>query len=301
MLEQAKPYNEFTPEFRAKLEEHVRGFGRRVRYRFHIENNNPDPQKYNGPIVWPALWTLGPTVFRITDTHENRKGESRSKQVALVEGVDEKGVPNRFKKVRVAARHQGILDFTLIDNDGNENFEEFQMVMFLELHPKNKNGLFPSSTEVTGVFERIDIKAAAVESRKARKLKDDAKEFVSAMTDEEARHYAAAMGMDETEDIEVLRDRLEGTAESDPQMLLAMKEDGAKVAAMSLVKRAIDQTVIGVNPVDGDVTWANTGNLIVKLGPNIGIKPDIDRLADWLIGSDKKAEAANKKLASLVV
>ncbi len=300
MLEQAKPYNDFTPEFRAKIEKHVRGLGRKVRYRFNIENKNPDPEKYNGPIIWPALWTLTPSVFRITDMDEKRAGESRSKQVALVDGVDEKGLPNRFKKIRVSARQKGILEFNMIDADGNENYEEMQMVMFLELHPKNKNGLNSSGTE-TKVFERVDIKAQAVASRKDRQLRDEARAFAESLTDEEVRHYSAAMGLDETDDIEVLRDRIESVAENDPNMILSMREDGDRVKTASLVKRAIDQSVIGINPQNGDVTWANNGNLIVQLGPNVGLKTDIDRLADWFASGEKKSEAAFKKLGSLVV
>jgi len=299
MLEQAKPYNEFTPEFRKKLEEHVRSLGKKVRYRFHIENQNPDPEKYNGPIIWPGIWTLSPTVFRITDKNEKRDGQSRSKQVGLIDTVDEKGVPNRFKKLKVESRNKGILDFVLEDAEGNEDFEAFNKVMFLELHPKNKNGLNSDATE-TKIFERVDIKAAAVASRKERKLKDEAKKFAEDLTDEEVKHYIAALGMDETDDIEILRNQLESLAETDPDMLLSMRDDN-KVTHQSVVKRGIDQAIIGINPQNGEVTWASNGNVIVDMGPNSGTRTDIARLADWFASGEKKSEAAYKKLQSLVI
>ena len=294
MLEQATPYNEFTAEYRKKLEDHVRSLGKKVRYRFHIENQNPDPEKYNGPIIWPAKWTLTPAVFRINDTEEKRAGQSRSKQVALVDGVDEKGIPNRFKKIRVVDRAKGILEFVLLDSEGNDNFEEFQMVMYLELHPKNKNGLNKASTE-TKVFERVDIKAAAVESTRKRRERDAAKAIALKLKDTEVREYAAAMMWDETEDIEVLRDRLEAEAENEPAMFLALYE-GEQVGTQSTIKRAIDQQVIGIDPISGTVTWAKNGKQIVSLGQNAGNKTDIARLADWFASGEKKVEAIYKQI-----
>lgn len=294
MLEQVSPYNEFSPEYRKQLEDHVRSLGKKVRYRFHIENPNPDPEKYNGPIIWPAVWTLDPAKFRVNDPKEKRDGISKSKQVALIADVDEKGVPNKFKRIRISARMKGILEFNLIDSEGNENYEEFQMVMFLELHPKNKNGLTKGGTE-TKVFERIDIKAAAVESTRKRRERDSAKEIARNLKDTEVREYAAAMMWDETEDIEVLRDRLEGEAENEPAMFLALHE-GEQVGAQATIKRAIDQQVIGIDPISGTVTWAKNGKVIVSLGQNAGNKSDIARLADWFGSGEKKVEAIYKQI-----
>ena len=101
-LENFAHFNDLSPELRLELEQKVESFGKRVRYKFDIAKPNPDPEKYNGAFVYPNMYTLVPTKFTIQDPYENREGKSKTKNIGLVDDgfINDKGVPDRFKKIR---------------------------------------------------------------------------------------------------------------------------------------------------------------------------------------------------------
>ena len=69
-LEAVAHYNNLSPKLRKELEEKIKGFGKAVRYKFDISKHNPDPDKYNGEVVWPNTYTLDPCVWNIVDPYE---------------------------------------------------------------------------------------------------------------------------------------------------------------------------------------------------------------------------------------
>ena len=85
---------------------------------------------------------------------------------------------------------------------------------------------------------------------------------------------------------------------SDPRQLLIQPWDAS---AVKLIEKAILNSDLGINPQNGEVTWASNGNVIVDMGPNSGTRTDIARLADWFASGEKKSEVAYKKLQSLVI
>ncbi len=115
-LEQVAHYNNLSPKLRKEIEEKLKGFGKVVRYKFDISKPNPDPSKYNGDTVWPNRYTLDPAVWNITDPYET-EGKSKSKKIAIIEEVDEKGLPNRFRKIRIMAPEKGIKVFDMENQD----------------------------------------------------------------------------------------------------------------------------------------------------------------------------------------
>ena len=127
-LEQFAHFNNLSPEFRSKLEDKVRGFGKQVRYKFDIAKTNPDPEKYNGAIIYPNMYALSPAKFTLIDNSETRKEASKTKTIGLVKDTDEKGLPNKFEKIKVFASNKGVLTLNL------ENPEDFYKAMYLELH-----------------------------------------------------------------------------------------------------------------------------------------------------------------------
>jgi len=62
LLREQGQYNDLTPELRNKLEGKVRGFGKTVRYKFDISNENPDPQKHDGKVLWHEDVVFSPPV-----------------------------------------------------------------------------------------------------------------------------------------------------------------------------------------------------------------------------------------------
>lgn len=291
MLEQIAQYNDFSKQLRKELEEKVKSFGAKVRLKFNISNPNPDPEKYNGPIIWPFLWTLDPAIFSIVDPYEERPDKSKSKQVAMVERQDEKGIPNKFFRIRVHARHQGIVSLDLTNIEHQRDF------MYVLLHPKLIGGRF-SDKNKQQVFSIIDEKKEAKAAKEIRNAKRNAYIAASEMSDDKVKEFAAAMQWDEHEDIEILRNRAEELSEKAPDMFSDLIK-GKVIEFRALVKRAIDTQFIAFNPLENKFIWVANQETITVLGMGLDGASEVERLAEWLMTAGKQGDAVYKKLKSL--
>jgi hypothetical protein len=291
LLQNIAHYNDLSPKFRKELEARVRNFGKQVRYHFKISHHNPDPSKHDGEYIWPFLFTLDPVTFRVTDQHEERDGHSRSKLIGLIKKTDDRGTPNAFTRVRVAERFRGILLLDL------ENDEQFNMAMYLELHPKNENGLAPDKA-LYKIFSRIDETASANKEREERKQRKTALDSVYAMSDDEVSQFADGMNWS-YEISSVQRNKVEEYAERNPDEFNSLMKDG-KIKNQAVIKKAIELKIVNSNPHDGKLTWASTGQTIVVLGMGDGTKTEIERYAEWFATSGDKATEMLNKLKTLV-
>jgi len=292
LLSSVAHYNNLSDKLRDELSNKIKGFGKTVRYKFNISKPNPDPTKYNGETVWPNVYTLDPTRFNITDPYENTPNKSKSKLIALIDEIDEKGLPNRFKKIRIHGRSKGILRL-----DVGENEVDFNYAMFIELHPKLAGGMFSDKTKQQ-VITRIDKQATAREERELRTARKLAMNAASAMTDTEIEDFCDAM-MWEKEDPMVLRNKIEDLAETSPEMFNDLIKD-KKMKYQAAIKRGLDSGVLLHAPAEGKLMWASSQQVIIVLGVGVGDKSDIERFAEWFMSSGgTKGEEAFKKITSL--
>jgi len=198
-------FNDLSDELRNKLEARIKGYGKTVRYKFDIAKENPDPQKHGGVLLYPNVYTLDPATFYINDANGK---SSKSVRIGLVEGVDEKGNPNKFKKIRVAGKYKGVLKLELEAIDEHREF-----AMFLEMHPKLQGGLFSDKAK-RQVFSRIDEQAAATAARSERSARRKAMDIAEGMSHKQLIDFADAMLIDSTQDEGVLRNEIELIAET---------------------------------------------------------------------------------------
>ena len=291
-LVQVQHYNDLSPELRSKLEERVRGFGKIVRYKFDISSTNPDPTRYNGDKVWPSVYTLDPTKFTITDQHEKRDGKSKTKTIALIDNINDDGKADRFKKIRIAEPEVGIKVLYL-----EERPEDFDMAMFLEIHPKNSNGMFPDKSKHQ-VCHRVDEASLATEERKVRSARKMAMDAAEKMTDAEIVEFADAMLWDSTQEVGILRNMAEELAEKEPNFFNDIISD-KKTKFLSTIKKCIDNRFIAYDPSDGKLSFASTGQPIVVLGANAG-ENGWHKYAEWFLTSGDKADNVYKKLQGML-
>ena len=164
-------YNRLSPETRKKVEEKISSFNGRVRYKFNIGYDNPDPEKYNGKIIYPNTYTLDPCRLQIVDTAETRAGETKQKLFALVDAdsVNDKGNPERVGKMRVYGRQGGVVEL----NTSEPGSEDWHKAFYIEMHSKLKDGIFQSK-ELIPIIERIDEVGDAQIRTERRNLKRDA-------------------------------------------------------------------------------------------------------------------------------
>lgn len=294
MLEQEGIYNDLSPELRDKLVEKVTSFGKIVRYKFNLARENPDREKYNGKFIYPAQYNLDPVQFKITDPYEKRPNKQASKNIGIIESLQKNERGNdeyRYARVRVLDTDRGEKYFDMTKP------EDVTQVAYLELHPKNGSGMF-TSTNMISMFSRIDDLKEATQKRTERSEKRKALEAIEDMDEAAVLEFADAMSWNSALSPEIIRNQMEELAETTPKMFNNLISD-KKLKIQATVKRAIDNRVLGYNPVDGSLTWDSTGQQIVVLGQNTGEKTDVERFAEWFVTNGKKADETYKKLESL--
>lgn len=289
MLEQVADWNDFSPKLRTKLEDRLKSFGKKVRYKFDIAHIDPAPEN-KGALLFPQLYTLGPVTFTITDNDEDRKDKSKWKRVGMVKGMDKDGKPSEFFYLTVSKRHKGIVEYDL------DIREDAMRVAYLEIHPKMTDGLFEDK-QMHKVISRIDVKKEAIEGRQLRNAKAKSLSAATNMKDSEIRDFAAGMTWDDTEDIELLRNQVEGLAETNPALFNDLV-NSKKIEVQATLKRALDARIITLNPAQHQFMWASNQQVIASLGDIIDDKNEIERFADW-IASSTKGDEIYKKIKSL--
>jgi hypothetical protein len=298
LLRQEGQYNDLTQEFRDEIEKKVRAFGKVVRYKFDISSNNPDPQKHDGKVIWPNVYTLDPATFLINDPYEKRAGKSKSKRIGLIDKVE---YPNgnaqvtKFRKIKVDGRGKGILKLEI-----EEIEENFWYAVYLELHPKQMGGKFADKTK-RQIFTRVDELAAATTARTERAAKQIATTYAQGMSERQLIDFADAMsgGGNNTEwdssAVElILRNQIEELAENDPIFFNDLVK-GVNIEYQALIKRCLNKGVIVFNPAEYNFVYGGNNQPIVTLSPN-GEKNEVEKMAEWLQSGGKEVY---KKIKSL--
>lgn len=291
MLQKHGLFNDLSPQFRKEMEEKVKSLGKRVKFKFKIAKENPDPEKYNGKYIYPNMYTLDPRTFRINDPHETRLGVSKSKEIGLVDKIDREGIPESFHRIRVNYRDQGELVF-----EPEESYDDFEYVLYLLLHPKLEQGAFQDKNKAC-VFSLIDEQSEAKARREKREAVKKAMDAAREFDDDKVKEFAAAMQWDES-DIDILRDKVEDLAESDPKMFDDLIK-GKSIEYQAVIKRALDKKVISFDPAEYTFMYDGNKQLITRLSP-IGEKNHIEKLSEWCQTGGQKAEEAYKRIKGLV-
>ena len=288
-LEPVAHYNNLSAKLREEIEAKLKGFGKSVRYKFEISKPNPDPAKYNGDTVWPNRYTLDPAVWDVTDPYEVA-GKSKSKKIGIIEAVDENGKPNRFRKIRVMAPQKGVLILDL------ENQDDYYTAFALELHPKLIGGKFEDKNAYR-VVTRIDENAEAETKRKERTARKKALDAAESMEDADIVNFADAMMWDSGEPANILRNKVEELAETDPEFFNDLIEK-KEIQVRALVKQALDKRIITHDPVENKFMWASNMQLITALPVSLTAN-HVQQFAEWLVVGGAKAEEVHKKIKEL--
>jgi len=289
-LEPVAHYNNLSAKLREEIEAKLKGFGKSVRYKFEISKPNPDPAKYNGDTVWPNRYTLDPAVWDVTDPYEVA-GKSKSKKIGIVEAVDENGKPNRFRKIRVMAPQKGVL---ILDLENSQ--EDYYTAFALELHPKLIGGKFEDKNAYR-VVTRIDENAEAETKRKERTARKKALDAAESMEDADIVNFADAMMWDSGEPANILRNKVEELAETDPEFFNDLIEK-KEIQVRALVKQALDKRIITHDPVENKFMWASNMQLITALPVSLTAN-HVQQFAEWLVVGGSKAEEVHKKIKEL--
>lgn len=299
-VEKTGLYNDLSPKLRAKLEERINSFGKKVRYKFDISNVDPHPDN-KGERIFPFLWHLDPIQFQIIDKDEDRKENGvdvqKVKKIGiLLPGKTDKGDPT-FRRIQVPQRNKGVLVFDM------ENIEDKESVMMLELHPKLSGGLF-ADKDKRAVVSRIDENALATEQRTLRTAKRKASEVATSMSDKEVVEFADAMSggnnveWDSTQSPVVLRNKIEELAETEPVYFNELV-DSKNIEYQAVIKQAMNKGIISFDPVDYSFKWATNNQPIAVLQPTVD-KNEVQKLAELFQAGDVKQKSLYQKIKAIV-
>jgi hypothetical protein len=219
------------------------------------------------------------------------KGKPKLKKIALIDAVDEEGIPNKFKKIRIKGARRGILELRL--EEGNE---DWYTCMYLEMHPKLKDGIFQDKNR-TPMFRRIDEMKAATDAKKERSTRLKALNAAQGMSDKEVLNFCDAMMWDSTEDVLILRNKIEELADSNPEFFNDLVS-GKMIQYRATIKQAMDKKVIEFDPVEHKFVWESNKQIIAMLSPVAG-KNAVEKMAEFLITGGDKADAIYKKIKDL--
>lgn len=287
-LEKVAHINDLSPKTRKLLNERISKLGRYVTYRFDIKRKNPDPEKYNGAYIVPSQYSLDPKKIEIFDDgHENG---GRMITCGLVDRTDDKGVPDKFFYIKLYSydRCEVNLDLTIP--------EERQKAMYLEIHPKNTNSMFPNS-QIPSVFSRVDEAKESTANRTERSAKVAALNAAMNMSDAEILEFAAAMLWEDT-DLGILRDKVEKEAESDPDKFKKLI-DTKKVKYLAAIKKGIDKKKVIHNAAERSFSWNGNGGVMFICSEG-SAKTHNEQFADWLMTEEQKAKDVYNKLIEMV-
>lgn len=279
-------YNNISDKLREELKKKIESFGATARYKFNISHPNPDKTLHSGKtVVWPAIYTLKPTVFTIVDPHDNQR-----KNIALYNGLDNEGRP-RFKKIKVNAVAEGNYSLDLTDPDNQE------IACVLELHPRLVGGQFKDKNRMQMIV-RIDEKKLAEEKRTERSERSKAINKAQEMSDKQVVEFADAMVWESGVEPSILRDRIEEMAEATPKIFNDLME-GKSVEYRAVVKRALDNKVIAFDPAEWKFIWTASQDTLTVLQQADG-KNEVEQLAEFLMTGGDKADKTYTRIKSLL-
>lgn len=297
MLEKVGLWNDLSEGLRKKLEDKIASYGKKVRFKFEISNRNPDPEQKQGAMIYPHLWTLDPVTFNILDPDEKRKDAQKIKKIGIVEETNEKGEPNKFRRIRISEQERGIAIYDL------SKIEDIESVMYLLIHPKLKQGLF-ADKDRRQVISLIDEQAVATEQRNQRIARKKATDIASEMSNQDIINFADAMSggdkekWESSQEIDILRNEVEMLAETSPEFFNDLVA-GKKIEYQAIVKQAMNKGIISFDPGEYKFSWTSNNQTIAILQP-IGNKNEIEKLAEFFQTGGEKTEMIFKKIKALI-
>lgn len=214
---------------------------------------------------------------------------------------------------QIAERYVSISAIKSINADGTNNYHQLYFfgsqgghLILLggraadqEIHSYlslcNYNGSNPNRDESKEViFELVDEVAKSQKETKQRNLKREALNSAADLSADDVRNYIAALGQDDTQKIEVLRNKLEEMADNDPEGFVALISN--KQATMkATINRAITKGAIVFDAEQSRFTWPN-GEAILTVSRTTG-GDNVDELISYCV-SGAKGEKVYQTLQS---
>lgn len=268
-------YNNLSPEMLGKVR-------RGDKLIFKILKITKDPLN-EGHLRMPSV-TMIPTTDRVFDKSNNTYCD-----IACIRAVGAGGQLTYYD-VNFTARSMGHM---VLDTNTREGYEKAMYMVLSNYNLSNPD----RDSGVQPLFELVDNKAKAKESRGNRKIRREALVAASKLTAAEVRTIIAAMGRDEKREMELLRDEIETFAEHNPEEFLktSLSKDNEIKA---VVKQATDEGIIQYNKQQSRYEWCSTTEAICTVPRANARKPQESFL--MFVKEHKNGKAVFDEIESLL-
>ena len=241
--------------------------GETVSYRLVGLSANPmDPSR----LAIPSLKSV-PSIDQIWDPVTENYID-----IAAVKSVDPDGTHN-LHKVYFYGASGGVL--TLYG--GRAIDQEIHSYLSICNYNKSKDGRDSSKD---AIFELVDEGRKSEEERRSRNVKREALNVAADLTADQVRDYVAAMGLDDTGKIDVLRNKLEEMADKLPHQFMDLVNNKQAIMKAS-INRALSKNVIMFSPDQSRFTWPN-GEVILTVSRTTG-GDHIEELVAYCVSNAK--------------
>lgn len=202
------------------------------------------------PYIFPFASEI-PSTDRIYDPHKKDYVD-----IALVESFDkEKNVIPR--KIKVFGTTGGKFSCSAGIIADEEQYEYLEMTNYNKSNPNRDESVEP-------LFERVDVIGTSKANRKKRNDLLEALKYAQALTDGEAKEFAASVGWNETDPIDIIRDKIEEFAQTKPSDFIKTVEAKDR-EIKAVIKRGIDAGVINYDTQQHKITIASNNNTLIKM------------------------------------
>jgi len=249
---------------------------------FRLLNIKPDPIN-EGRLLIPTAVGL-PSTDTVYDPNKKEYVD-----IACIDSIGADGKPN-FVDIWFRRETAG----TIVCN-GNNRIDQ-DMYGFLMLSNYRKNNLERNGDQES-YYELVDTKAVANKKREDRSKKLEALQFASAMTAEEIIETMASMGLNENQDISILRDKLEAFAEESPEEFLKIASNKNKTMKAN-IKKALDQGVLVFDRQQNSFKWAVNEEIITSVPRSTGTG-HLDGFVGFLL-TGKKGEKIYEEVVKML-
>ena len=187
------------------------------------------------------------------------------------------------------------VDIAAIKSTGQGGKEILHTIVFML---SNANASNPDrDTEVRPLYELLNPKAKADQTRKQRSLKREAMNVAAELSGAEVREFVASLGKDETRDLSILRDELELLAEKDPNQFIKLSKNKNKTIHAN-IKRAIDKEILSFDRATNTFSWSSTGETIVQV-PRSSKMGHLEGFTNFVL-SNKNGENIYQEIVKLL-
>lgn len=247
---------------------------------YRLVNLQKDPMN-------PDRWAI-PTSVRvkpIDDIYDNETQEYYS--IAAVKSVSAND-EHVFHDIFFTKSNAGLIEL----EGGRATDQEIHTFLYLADYRANKEG---RDATKEALYELVDEKKKADESRKVRSMMRDALNAAADMKPQEVKDFIAALGRDDKRDLGILRDEIEVFAQQNPKEFLETFNNKQNPMKATL-KRALDKGVILFSDEENKFSFAD-GEVICVVARSTGNKHIEGLLAHCISG--KKGEAVYQRIAEL--